>query len=84
MGDIIKVWVTKYCLTQGILEIEVELVGNGMVRHENKNGMLAQYFHLPDWHKDKLSAIYQAENMRKKAIEQTNRKLNKLKSLVFL
>lgn len=76
-----KVYITKYALTKGILEKEVEDCGNGMVR-ENENHF-PTYYHGTDWHKDKQSAIDKAEEMRKKKIASLKKQIEKLEKMKY-
>ena len=92
-----KVWVTKYSLTDGILEYDTE---NGdhvevcqladpkrnMIRvTANINNLRSFYFHGKgkEWHETKESAVAKAESMRLKKIESLNKQITKLENLSF-
>lgn len=76
-----KVWITKYALTRGILEKEVEDCGDGMVRE--KESFFPAYYHGTDWHTDKQSAVAKAEEMRKKKIASLKKQIDKLEKMKF-
>lgn len=76
-----KAWITKYALTKGILEKEVEDCGDGMVRESGNH--FPTYYHRTDWHKDKESAIAKAEEMRKKKIASLKKQIEKLEKMKF-
>lgn len=83
MNNMIKVWITKYALTQGIIETEAKRcasVNEDMI--ETKNLGL---FHGEgrEWHLTKEEAIKRANEMRIKKIASIEKQLDKLKSLKF-
>jgi len=77
-----KVWITKYALTAGLFQLEVELCSSdGMVKHRG-NGVTSfdQYFHGEgrDWHKTKESALERAvalTNTKLKSMEKSKKKV---------
>jgi len=78
-----KVWITKYALTQGILEKEADnanvegliyIIGNRTETYINEG---------KDWHKTKEIAIKHAEEMRKRKIANVEKQLQKLKDMKF-
>jgi ketol-acid reductoisomerase len=75
-----KVWITKYALTQGIIETEAE-------RSKNHEDMIDTgkfgYYHGSDWHKTKQEAIKKAEEMKEKKILSLEKQLTKLRILKF-
>lgn len=77
-----KVWVTKYALTQGIEEVEAEksLYGNGVI-------ILGDYGHAFYKHGEYATsyeeAIKQAEVLREKKIKSLKKQLDKVKNLKF-
>lgn len=79
-----KVWITKYALTKGIIETEAEDCGDDMVRVHNK-GYCDSYYHKEgnEWHRTKQSAISKAEEMRKKKIESLKKQIRKLENMKF-
>ena len=76
-----KVYITKYCLTQGIFEREAELRDDNMILV--KDGVYSSYYHKPEWHDNLADASKQAESMRLKEIEALKRKMAKLEKLKF-
>lgn len=79
----IKVWITKYALTAGIKEVQVErsAVDGGMVVHRS-NGW-SSYYHKGQWHTDRKQAVAKAEAMRKRKIASLKKQLERLESLRF-
>lgn len=77
-----KVWITKYALTQGIFEAEAD-------ESEIFRGMIAvspfEFYHGEgkEWHKTKESAISRAEEMRKKKISSLKKQIKKLENMKF-
>lgn len=76
-----KVWITKYALTQGVFIRDVEDCGDGMVADHSTR--YVAYYHREgrDWHRTRKSAIDRVEEMRGDAIAAAQRKLDKLKKL---
>ena len=77
-----KVWITKYCLTQGILEKVVDDCGNGMVA--DRSSGFSEYYHVPFWHRSKELAINHAEELRLKKITSVKKQLKRLEKLHFV
>lgn len=84
-----KVWITKYALTKGIIETDVyeECLGtdpSGNMISVKSNGYVS-YFHGKgnDWHTTKESAIQKAEEMRKKKISSLKKQIEKLEKMRF-
>jgi len=77
-----KVWVTKYALTKGILEVEVDspVEDERMVR---ASGGWTTYYHKPDWHMTKAEAVARAEEMRTKKLASLRKQAAKLEKLRF-
>jgi hypothetical protein len=80
-----KIYITKYALTDGIVESEAEINGGMAVVRKQYSGGLDQYFHGEgkDWHLSKESAIAKAEDMRLKKIASVKKQLSKLEELSF-
>ena len=78
-----KVWITKYALTQGIIETEGEvsvdlpdiLDAKGIVNYLHGEGK--------EWHRTKESAIQKAEEMRQKKIASRTKQIEKLEEMRF-
>lgn len=78
-----KIWVTKYALTRGIGEVEVERVRNGSV---SVHGQGYDGWYDTDgleWCSTKEAAVARAEVMRVKKIEALERQIERLKALKF-
>lgn len=85
-----KVWITKYALTQGIYEAEVinnclttDPSGN-MIEVKEKN-KINSYYHEKgkEWHETKESAIKRAEEMRRKKIASLRKQIERLDKMKF-
>lgn len=84
-----KVWITKYALTKGILQKETDdfclsTDPTGNMICINENGY-RQCFHEKgdEWCDDKQSVIAKAEMMRKKKITNLEKQIEKLKNIKF-
>jgi hypothetical protein len=75
-----KVWVTRYALTKGILEVESSVEDGRMVRTTDS---WAAYCHKPDWHMTKAEAVERAEEMRKRKPEALRKQVVKLEGMRF-
>ena len=79
-----KVWITKYALTAGIIETGVaEEVGDGMIR---ANIDMASYcFHGEgqEWHKTKESALRRAEIMKANKLDSLRTQIAKVEAINF-
>lgn len=77
-----KVWITNYALTKGILEKEATECGDGMI---NTGEKLGNFFHGEgdEWHRTKESAIKKAEEMRLKKIASLKNQIVKLEKMKF-
>jgi hypothetical protein len=84
-----KVWITKYALTKGILEAEAieELsdrpAGVNTIEAYGGNGRELFYGEGKEWHESKESAIAKAEEMRVKAIANHRKSIAKLEKTRF-
>lgn len=78
-----KVFVTKYALTAGIEEVEVEACegSSGMV----KGPSVFEYYHGEgrEWHRTRESAVKKAEDMRARKLESLNKQIAKLEKFKF-
>jgi len=81
-----KVWITKYALSDGILEKDAaERRDDGtMITVPWKNGWNeVAYFHKNEWHDDKGTAIARAEGMRVSKIASLKKQIAKLEAMKF-
>lgn len=82
----IRVWITKYALTRGIYQSNVEMCNP----ETSPNGMIVDtttgcsvYFHKRDWCHTREEAVGQAHEMRVKKIQSLKKQLTKLESMTF-
>ena len=79
-----KVWITKYALTKGVIETDGELTSSDSVSVLNRDLSLpTHWFYKGDWHSDEQSAIKKAEEMRQKKIESLKKQIKKLEEMRF-
>lgn len=83
-GVMMKVWITKYALTQGIIELEIENESDdpNVIYFKGSHGFSSSY-RGKDWHKTKEDAIKRAEEMAQKKIESLQRQIIKICDLKF-
>ena len=77
-----KVWITKYALTKGILEAESS--ESSEFRTGRKVKVQGQWFYDNDYHVTLKDAQEHAEKMRHNKIASLERSLKKLKNLYFI
>lgn len=79
-----KVWITKYALTKGIIEVDAMLTSSDSISIKELNSDLnSNWFYKGDWYSDKESAIKKAEEMRQKKIESLKKQIKKLEEMRF-
>ena len=79
-----KVWITKYALTKGIIEADARLTSSDSISIKELNSDLnSNWFYKGDWHSDKESAIKKAEEMRQKKIDSLKKQIEKLERMRF-
>ncbi len=84
-----KFYVTKYALTQGIIEVEGEVCDGfpDMIEETEKteHAYFKRTFHgkNTEWHETKESAIKKAEEMRDKKIASLRKQIEKLERMKF-
>lgn len=78
-----KVWISKYALSTGIFEMEVESVSEDGEAVYGKE--LFQSFHGKgkEWHEFEEDAKRRAEEMRQKKISSLNKQIDKLQKMRF-
>lgn len=74
-----KAWITKYALTAGIHEMNVEERGNGMV----VCGLTVFHGEGREWHRTREAAVVQAEKMRTRRIAALKKSLAAMEKLSF-
>ena len=78
-----KIYVTKFALTKGILEKEAEIcstVNEKMIKVDSK---YPEYLHKPFWHTSKEDAIVHAEILRENELKSLEKRIEKLKKIKF-
>lgn len=78
-----KVWITKYALTDGIIEAEGEPYGLEWVSARWDNGYRCNDFEQGEWFDTKERAIEKAEEMRQKKIASLKNQIKKLEEMKF-
>jgi hypothetical protein len=80
-----KVFITKYALTKGILEKEVERtsISDRMVNEVGNGTRWRQSYHKPHWHETKEEAVKHAEEMRVNKIDSLKKQITKLEKKDF-
>lgn len=82
-----KVFITKYALTNGIHEIDdakhCTNISVNMIAHKNSAGH-TQCFHKPDWHETLHEAFTRAEAMRVSRLVSLRKSVAKLEKLTFV
>lgn len=79
-------FITKYCLTRGIFEIEGNIVDHHKrILNQTVDGKgINSYYHARDWWNSKEEAVMQARRMRDKKVESLERQIEKLKEIEFI
>jgi len=78
-----KVWITKYALTQGIIEAEAKVTTEFSTMIQIIDTNPQTFYHKPYWHVTKERAIEHAEKMRHKKIESLITQIQKLRVMTF-
>ena len=78
-----KVWITKYALTDGIIEADAELCGLDIISASWDNGIRCNNFKGEEWWSTKKNAIEKAEEMRQKKITSLKKQIEKLEEMRF-
>lgn len=79
-----KVYITKYALTEGIVEAEAEVwsdVSDRMI--SLKTHMPFAIVHKPDWHETRAQAVERAYEMKSKKINSLKKQLKRVDALEF-
>ena len=77
-----KVYITKYALSSGILLIDVDDRGDGVVK-DKSNSLLFFHGEGNEWHRTFASAKPRAEEMRVAKIASLEKQLAKLRAMTF-
>lgn len=76
-----KVYITKYALTTGIIEKEVTVDSLTMVTVKTERWQTS--FHKPFWHETKEEAIKHCEELRIKKLQSLDKQIKKISKLKF-
>jgi len=76
-----KVYITKYALTKGVIEMEVNIShASTMVV---ANDRFRTTYHKPFWHENEQDAIIHANKMRENKINSLQKQIDKLIKTIF-
>lgn len=78
-----KVWITKYALTDGVIEADVESCSSNIASVSWDNGTRCMNLHWSECYLSKEFAIKQAEEIRQKKIESLKKQIKKLEEMRF-
>ena len=78
-----KVWISKYALTQGIYEMEIDHMSEDGRAVYGKAWTEAYHGEGREWHRTKEDAVKRAEEMRIRKIKSLEKQIEKIKSLKF-
>ena len=78
-----KVWITKYALTDGIIEADAEVGGFDTITATWDNGTRCENFKREEWWQTKKCAIEHVEDMRQKKIASLKKQIEKLERMRF-
>lgn len=78
-----KVWITKYAMTDGIIEAEAEPCGFDIISASWDNGTRCNNFKGDEWWSRKKNAIEKAEEMRQEKIASLKKQIEKLERMRF-
>lgn len=87
--ELVKVYITKYALTTGIMEKMAEMVSDSYAcvpAQYDATGVTISYrqhVHGKDFHFNREDAVKQAEKMRVKAIASAKKKIAALEAMKF-
>lgn len=77
-----KAWVTRYCLTRGILEVEVVRISEGFLYYKDPSGLNGVSMAATgNWEQTLEQALGAAEAARQRRILLVQRQLARLKKL---
>lgn len=76
-----KIFVTKYALTKGILELECEIIDGKLAKTIEK---YPQYFKESEWFYNEEFAIKRSNKMKTNKIASLERQITKLQKIQFI
>lgn len=78
-----KVWITKYALTKGIIEVEVDSTSSGSIIVKTGD-LKGSWFYHTHYCTSKQEAIVKANEMRRKKIDSLKKQIDKLEKMKFV
>lgn len=82
-----QIWITKYALTTGILEVEARNIQgtDNAIAYRQPGAVFDEYAHREGhgWHRSRHSAVCRAERMRAAKIASLRKSIAKLEKLSF-
>lgn len=76
-------YITKYALTEGIIETDIETFADHPTMAKAPNLGVHACFHRKEWHLTRADAVIEANAMRDRKIASLRKTLKKLEALVF-
>ncbi len=79
-----KVYITKYALTQGIIEEDATLVAgySTMISVKREHGSMS-FFHKGEWYPTRAEAVTRARGLSVKKIHSLRKQIAKLTNMIF-
>lgn len=79
-----RIFVTKYCLTQGIIEVDAETTHTPGMMYKRGDGWWKNvYYHRSEWAATREEAVQKAKAKRDKTVKAMRVKLHKLENMDF-
>lgn len=76
-----KIWITKYALTAGVLVRNGEPSFDSEMMGYIDEGRCKNYVHKPHWHTSQEEALSHAEDMRAKKLQSLENQIAKIRNL---
>lgn len=77
-----KVWITRYALTAGILEVDAK-ISEGMASFKRTPDSYIEYVHGKDWHETKDQALMRAGEMKIAKLQSLEKQIKKVSKITF-
>lgn len=78
-----RVWITTYALSKGVIEAEAEVVQTGKDLIRIAQGKQWAYYWPPNWHTTREAAIERAKKMRLNKLTSLDKQRAKLLEMTF-
>jgi len=81
-----KIWNTKYCLTDGITEHDAEVTGDctmAVLPKTKANYRTVLHGEGKDWHRSREAAILRANEVKIKKLKSLDRQVKKISAIEF-